>query len=376
MRNFKRRVAVALAGCDLGTSGSSGVSVFVQAILPRVRDHLARNGTSLLVLGTAREREASGLKGADGPTLPAALDRPAASAAFALLGASGLARTLGAKVLYLPCANRRIVGLRAIPTAGTVHDLAQFHVDSKYGALRQVYVRRVLSPLLRALSVVTVVSQATADDVARYAFVPPDRIRVVPNGVTLGSAGSRVAPSAPYLLYPARLEHPGKNHVRVLEAFARSRARATHRLVFSGAEWGAGPRIDASIRELDLGGVVDVLGFVSRDELTNRMANADAVIAAGLFEGFGLPAAEALALGRPVAASSTGSLPEVVGPLGALFDPLDTASMAAAMDRVIEDVELRARCSAEGPKYAERFSWDRAATAIATALEGVIDAAA
>jgi glycosyltransferase involved in cell wall biosynthesis len=206
--------------------------------------------------------------------------------------------------------------------------------------------------------------------------VSEDRIRVVPNGVTLGRSDDRPTASAPYLLYPARLEHPGKNHVRVLEAFARSRARSTHRLVFSGADWGAGARIDASIGALGLRDVVDVLGFVSRDELTTRMAHADAVIAAGLFEGFGLPAAEALALGRPVAASSTGSLPEVVGPLGTLFDPSDTASMSAAIDRVIEDPELRARCLAEGPSYAARFSWDRAAIAIATALEEVIDAAA
>ncbi len=372
MRRSKRSVAVTLAGCDLGTSG---VSVFVQAIVPRLRDRLAQKGTSLLVLGTARERCAAGLEGADGPTLPAAFDRPAASAAFTLLGASGLARALGAKVLYLPCANRRIVGLRAIPSAGTVHDLAQFHVDAKYGAMRQVYVRRVLSPLLRALSVVTAVSQATAEDVVRFAHVPMDRVRVVPNGVTLGRPEARVA-STPYLIYPARLEHPGKNHVRLLEAFARSRARSTHRLVFTGADWGAGPRIEAAIAELGLGDAVSVLGFVSRDELTTLVANADAVIVAGLFEGFGLPAAEALALGRPVAASATGSLPEVVGPLGALFDPADTVSMTAAVDRVVEDGDLRARCMAEGPKHAERFSWDRAATEIATVLEEVIDAAA
>jgi glycosyltransferase involved in cell wall biosynthesis len=372
MHESKRAVAVTLAGCDFGTSG---VSVFVQAIVPRLRERLAQNGTSLLVIGTARERAAAGLEFAEGPTLPAAFNRAAASAAFTLFGASSLARALGADVLYLPCANRRIVGFHSIPTAGTVHDLAQFHVDAKYGALRQIYVRKVLAPLLRALAVVTTVSQTTADDVVRFAHVEEKRIRVVPNGVTLGKAESRNA-SAPYFLYPARLEHPGKNHIRVLEAFARSRARATHRLAFSGADWGAGPLIDDAITSLGLRDTVDLLGFISRDELTTRMANADAIIAAGLFEGFGLPAAEALALGRPVAASATGSLPEIVGSLGVLFDPTDTASMSAAFDRVVEDRELRARCLQEGPAHAERFSWDRAARSIATALEEVLDAAA
>jgi glycosyltransferase involved in cell wall biosynthesis len=257
-----------------------------------------------------------------------------------------------------------------------VHDLAQFHVAAKYGALRQLYVQRVVAPLLASLSAVTAVSQATADDVERHAGIGRDRIRVVPNGVTVGQAGHRRAGGEPYLLYPARLEHPGKNHVRVLEAFARSRARATHRLVFTGADWGAGEKIRETIRALALEDRAEIAGFVSRDELATRMANADAVLVAGLFEGFGLPAAEALSLGRVVAASSTGSLPEVVGPLAALFDPLDVASMAEAFDRVVEDRALRARCRDEGPRYAAKFSWDRAAAAIGDTLCEVLRAAA
>jgi glycosyltransferase involved in cell wall biosynthesis len=365
-------VAVTLAGCDLGTSG---VSVFAEALVPRLAQELASRGTDLIVVGTARERRAVGLEDAPGITLPAALDRPAASAAFTLFGAAIVARALGAQVLYVLCANRRIVALPAVKVAGTVHDLAQFHVASKYGALRQVYVKQVLSPLLRTLHVLTTVSQATADDVTRFAGVPAANILVVPNGVTLGQAHTSSA-SEPYFLYAARLEHPGKNHVRVVEAFARSRARATHRLVFSGADWGAGPRIREAIAAHGLESKVDLIGLVSRDDLTTRMAHADAVIAAGLLEGFGLPAAEAMTLGRPIAASSTGSLPEVVGPLGALFDPTDVASMAAALDRVVEDELLRARCRVEGPERAKRFSWDRAAASIADALQEVVRAAA
>jgi glycosyltransferase involved in cell wall biosynthesis len=177
-------------------------------------------------------------------------------------------------------------------------------------------------------------------------------------------------------LYPARLEHPGKNHLRLLEAFAGSRARRTHRLVFTGADWGAEGKIRETIATLGLDAEVEIAGFVSRDELTRRMAGADAVIAAGLCEGFGLPAAEGLALGRPIAASATGSLPEVVGPFGALFDPLDTASMARALDRVVEDELLRTKCKNEGPAYAARFSWDKTAAAIGDALCEALDAAA
>lgn len=371
----RRTVAISLAGCDFG---ESGVSVFAKALLPRLTRALAARGVDVLVLGTSRERSAAGLALARGPTLPKALERPALSAAFALALAATVARAHGADLLYLPCANRRIVALSGIPVAGTVHDLAQFHVAQKYGALRQVYIERVLTPLLRKLDVVTAVSQATADDVVRFAHVEPSRIRVIRNGVSLGdrTAAGDAPVGRPYFFYPARLEHPGKNHVRLLQAFASARVATTHALVLSGADWGAAELIEATARTLGIADRVRMVGFVDRDAFTALLGGADAVVAAGLLEGFGLPAAEALACGKVVAASNTGSLPEVVGELGALFDPLDVASIAAALDRAASDDALRARCAAEGPVRAEQFSWDTAATATSDALCEVLDAAA
>lgn len=370
-----RAVAVSLAGCDFG---NSGVSVFAHALLPRLIDVLRATGVRVIVLGTRRERVAAGLEGAAGPTLPASLDRPALSAAFALTVAAPLSRALGARLLYLPCANRRIVAIAGIPVAGTVHDLAQFYVDDKYGKVRQIYVRRFLVPLLRRLSVVTTVSRATADDVVRFAGVSPSRVRVIHNGVTLAPRLGPVASQAarPYLFYPARLEHPGKNHLRLIQAFAASGARATHDLVLSGAEWGAGERIRETAASLGVTDRVRMVGFLEREAFQAMLEDADVVVAAGLREGFGLPAAEAMACGKVVAASNTGSLPEVVGPLAALFDPLDVASIAAALDRAATDSELRARCALEGPTRAALFSWDAAAVATGAALCEVLDAAA
>ena len=367
-------IAVSLAGCD---QGNSGVSVFAAALLPRLIRDLRARGVETFVLGTDVERAAAGLADAPGPRLPPLLDRPALSAAFVLALVAPIARAHGARVLYLPCANRRIVAVGGVRVAGTVHDLAQLHVANKYGPVRQVYIEHLLVPLLRRLSVVTAVSQATADDVVKLAHVPAARVRVIRNGVSLGAPASATAPAGrPYLLYPARLEHPGKNHVRLLEGFARARVRGTHDLVFSGAEWGAGDRIRETIASLGLGDRVRLAGFVDRDAFTSLLVGADAVVAAGLLEGFGLPAAEALACGKVVAASSTGSLPEVVGDLGALFDPLDVDAIAAALDRAAYDEPLRARCASRGPTRAAQFSWDAAATATGNALCEVLHAAA
>jgi glycosyltransferase involved in cell wall biosynthesis len=80
-----------------------------------------------------------------------------------------------------------------------------------------------------------------------------------------------------------------------------------------------------------------------------------------LYEGFGLPALEALACGVPVISSTGGSLPEVVGPAGILLDPHDVEAWADAMERVLGDEAEQARLREMGPKQAARFSWAKVA---------------
>jgi glycosyltransferase involved in cell wall biosynthesis len=164
---------------------------------------------------------------------------------------------------------------------------------------------------------------------------------------------------APYFLYPSRLEHPGKNHLRLLSAYAASSARSSHQLVLVGADWGAEGLIRAEIQRLGLADRVRLLGYVAEELLPALMSGADAVIAVGLCEGFGLPALEALAAGRPVVAARAGALPEVVGELGILCDPLDSQDMALALARAASDTAFAARVRREGPTYARLRDWER-----------------
>ncbi|MFY0580620.1 glycosyltransferase [Cystobacter fuscus] len=126
-----------------------------------------------------------------------------------------------------------------------------------------------------------------------------------------------------------------------------------------GADWGGEARIRAEIQRLKLEGRVRILGFVADEFIPGLLADASAVIAVGLCEGFGLPALEALAMGRPVVVSNTGALPEVVGELGILCDPYDPSDMSAALTRVVGDTAWRERITREGPTYARRLNWDR-----------------
>ncbi|MHA7630728.1 glycosyltransferase family 4 protein [Corallococcus sp. M7] len=364
------RLAVALGGTDWGRSG---IGTYVRAVVPRLARGLAKTGGRLVALGTARDfaAYASELGEADRAAILDVVDRPAVGASWYLARSGAHARAAGADVLLLPAANRRVALRPCLPTVGVVHDLAQFTVPDKYDRLRTAYVRWLLPKALRSFAALTAVSHATRKDMASFLSCAPERIHVIPNGVDAdrfapgddgrsSAARERLGLTAPYLLYLSRLEHPGKNHLRLLRAFAASTVRHSHSLVLAGADWGAGGLIREEIQRLGLQERVRVPGYVEDDAIPTLVAGARAVIAVGLCEGFGLPALEALAAGKPVLAARAGALPEVVGELGVLCDPLDEQDMAAALTRVVGDEPLAARVRREGPGYARQRSWDRA----------------
>jgi glycosyltransferase involved in cell wall biosynthesis len=268
-----------------------------------------------------------------------------------------------------------------VPTVAVVHDLANLHVPGKYDALRMAYLRWVMLGALRSADVIVAVSGATRADLV-HALGPRHDVRVVGNGVDtrrfvprppgdpeVAAARARAGLPGPYLLYPSRLEHPGKNHLRLLRAFAASGLARTHVLALSGADWGAGPAIQAERARLGLGDAVRLLGWISDRDMPALVAAAAAVIMAGLHEGFGLPALEALAAGRRVAVSSTGALPEVVGELGVLFDPLDEGSIARALGRAVEPSP---EIATAGPRWAAARSWERTAAGLLDACREAI----
>lgn len=361
------RVATWVAG---GDAGRSGLGVFFRELLPRLSEELGARGGTLVALGTRVDLEAAGLaaNGTETIVLPSLFDRSAFSAAASLMLGDTFARFARADVLYLPAANRRSIRAGRVPVVGTVHDIAQLAAGGRFGALRDAYVRRLVAPTFRRMRWILSVSEATKRDLVRLTGVDPARIRLVPNGIRTMTKGAPRRAGRPYLVYPARLEHPAKNHVRLLEAFAASSLRDTHDLVLPGADWGARGLLEQTAAALGIAEHVDLAGFVSDDALVALLEHADAVVAAGLCEGFGLPAAEALAVGLPVAYALAGALPEVVGPLGDGFDPYSVPALRSSLERVVHDRDLRDRCRVEGPVRAELFSWTRAVSSTADAL--------
>lgn len=380
------KLAVMLGGSDVGRSG---IGTYVREILPPLAASVRERGGAVIAIGTARELSAyaSSLRDCSSLALPSAIEPPGPSALFHMVAADRVARRAGADVALFPAANRRAPLAPSIPSVAVVHDLAQLHVARKYDRLRTFYVRKLLTRAMREATRLVAVSEATRRDLAEVLAIPPSAVDVVPNGVD----GARFAPipagdvrlvaaraayglARPYVLYVSRLEHPGKNHAGLLEAFAGSRARETHDLVLVGADWGAGAMIEARAAALGIGAALRALGFVDGGTLPALVAGADAVVMVGLHEGFGLPALEALAAGRPVVVSATGALPEVVGPLGVVVDPRAPVSMAAGLDRALADRALRDLVAVEGPRRAASFSWAETAAGLLRACEGALAA--
>lgn len=118
-----------------------------------------------------------------------------------------------------------------------------------------------------------------------------------------------------------------------------------------------------TLRELDLGDRVRLTGFVSDTELSGWYSGADAFVFPSLYEGFGLPAVEAMTCGAPILASDASSFPEVIGDGGVLVAPTDLDAWADALTRIVLDRELNESLRQRSLERGRAYTWERTAAA-------------
>ena len=247
----------------------------------------------------------------------------------------------------------------------TIHDLQPLELAQNFSFAKRNYIRAMVRRSAQAARVVCVPSEFTAAGVERLLDVAPADVRVVPWSVptVTGSEGS--APIGDrYFLYPA-ITYAHKNHPVLLKAFARvAQSDPDVRLVLTGGEGPLEGQVTARVRSLGLDARVRRTGRVSSEELDRWYEHAAAVVVPSRYEGFGLPALEAMAHGCPVIAASAGSLAEFVRPED-LVDPDDVTAWAAAMQAVLSlDGSERAARVVAGRTLAAEFTPDRTATAL------------
>ena len=213
------------------------------------------------------------------------------------------------------------------------------------------------------------VSESSRRDLKDEMGIDLDKLAVVPVGVDHAVFQPRpeVARVAGRVLAMASADVPLKGLLPLLEALAKLRARRSVELVVVTR-----PRPDSDIprtvKRLGLGDIVRFVNGISDHDLVRLYAEAEVAVVPSLYEGFSLPAVQAMACGLPLVATTAGALPEVIGrdgEHGLMVPPGDTEALAAALDRALGDAGLRQRLSEAARARAQsRYSWE--ATAAST----------
>ena len=237
---------------------------------------------------------------------------------------------------------------------------------------------RMQTRVARRLPAVVTVSESSLRDIAEQMGVPPRRMTVVPVGVdhTVFRPLPGAAGVPGRLMVTSSSDVPMKGLVPLLEAVAVLRRTRRVELVVVGRPRPGG-RVDRAIERLGLRDVVRCLSGISDEELARCYGEAQVAVVPSLYEGFSLPAVEAMACGVPVVATTGGALPEVVGrsgETGLLVPPDDPAALADTIGRLLDDPALGARLGAAGrERVLRRFTWRVTAEGTAACYRALLE---
>lgn len=213
---------------------------------------------------------------------------------------------------------------------------------------------------------IVTVSESSKRDIAAQMGVPIDRMSVVAVGVDhlRFKPLSHVARIPGRIMTTASADVPLKGLVPLLEAVAKVRTERHAEVVVIGKPRPES-RVDETIDRLGLAGAVTFVSGVSDERIVELYAEAELAVVPSLYEGFSLPAIEAMACGVPLVATTGGALPEVVGTggdTGLLVPPGDPSALAIAIGRALDSPRLRERIGAAGrQRVLDRFTWRKAA---------------
>lgn len=251
------------------------------------------------------------------------------------------------------------------PTVVTICDLSFIRHPEWHPLDRVKYFEKYCLKRLSQVEAVITISEFTKKEMLTLLNVDQAKIYITPLGVDGSfSPGEKKLPGLPdkYILYLGNLE-PRKNLPMLLSAFRRLPGNLQDRysLVMAGAKGWCTNELGEMLRSFQKDGKLILTGYVPQTQLPKLYRGASLFVYPSLYEGFGLPVIEAMASGVPVVASNTTSLPEVVGDAGILVSPHDVEGWNNAMNRILNDEEMRSEMSQKGLARATLFSWEKCA---------------
>ena len=261
------------------------------------------------------------------------------------------------------------------PVVVSVHDVSFLEHPEYFKRGRAWQLQHTVQRTVhRAAKILTGTDFARASILKVYGDLDEDKVVVVPNAAasefrpTSREAASvavreRFGIASPFILSVGDLQ-PRKNQIGLIKAFAqmvRAFPQLKHRLVLAGKETWFADKVQEAARTSGVGDRIQFSGFVSDPELLNLYNACDLFVFPSFYEGFGLPALEAMACGRAVVCSRTTALPEVVDGAAILFDPFSSDEMVRAIKDLLLDADLCARMERLGLQRAAHFNWQKTA---------------
>ena len=273
---------------------------------------------------------------------------------------------------FFPAAHKRLPVKSPCPTIGVVHDMSPWW-ERKNREYLKILIRMLLPSALRRLDRIIAVSGWVKQELIDITGIKENRIEVVPNGIDLSAFYPRsrgeesvvlIQPFSfkrPYILYAARIEHPVKNHVRLIEAFGifKERTKYPHRLVLAGNDSNNAAKVKSVAAISPWRGDIFFTGHFPGKSLPELYAGADFAVFPSMYEGFGMGALEAMACGVPVICARAASFPETAEHAALYFDPLDAEDLADRMVAITNNRDIYRECRRLGLERSQVFSWER-----------------
>jgi glycosyltransferase involved in cell wall biosynthesis len=254
----------------------------------------------------------------------------------------------------------------------TVHDLSFVRVPDAASSSLKAYLDVVVPRSILNADHVIADSQATKDDLIDLYATPSYKITVLLSGIdsryqnrVVGSIltirNKYKISNSPYLFTVGTIQ-PRKNYTRVIRALKILREHGYDLcLVIAGGKGWLEDEMYQTIRETAMGDYVHLIGFADETDLPALYSGAVCVPFPSLYEGFGFPVLESMACGTPVVTSNVSSLPEVAGDAALLVNPLDVEEIAHAIQRILDDSELRQTLIQRGLEQVKYFTWEQSA---------------
>jgi len=283
------------------------------------------------------------------------------SLGYGLLALSRLGLPLVATAHHPITVDRR-VEIQAAPT-----------LLRKVGLRRWYTFTRMQARVARRMPALITVSENSANDIVRDFGVQRDDVHVIPVGVDTETFAPPTLPRVPgRIVSVASSDSPMKGARVLLEAVAKLGTERDVELVMVGQPKPNGP-VARAVDDLGIADRVRFLTGVSASALSDLLGSAEVAVVPSLYEGFSIPAIEAMACETPLVASRAGALPEVVGDCAVLVEPANPSALAAALGELLDDEPRRRALGAAGRRRVEeRYTWRAAAAATVDIYREVI----